>query len=330
MTNPKHPNRRIALSATLLGAITLWGTSAQANTWPNRSIKLVVPFPPGGGTDTVARLLAERLSQALGQPVVVDNRPGAGTSIGAAAVAGAAADGYTLLFSGSSTFTVNPAVRRQLPYDPFRQLQTLGLVARAPLVIVTGANSPYTDLNQLLAVAKDKPGVLNYATFGPGTGPHLVGEMLTYARSARMTPVPYKGSADALIAILRGDVQLGIDTLASAKGAIQDGKLRALAVVADKRTPLLPHVPSLTELGLGYALFDAWYALAAPAGLDPVVAQRLQQVLSSTSNDPDFKTKLAQQSMDAAWLPPQPLQALMEREVTRYRAAVARSGIPLN
>jgi tripartite-type tricarboxylate transporter receptor subunit TctC len=325
-----HPNRRTALCATLLGAATLWATPALANNWPNRPVKLVVPFPPGGGTDTVARLLAERLGLALGQPVVVDNRPGAGTSIGAVAVATAPADGYTLLFSGSSTFTVNPAVRRQLPYDPFKQLQTLGLVARAPLVVVTAGNSPYTDLNQLLAAAKDKPGALNYATFGPGTGPHLVGEMLTYTRGATMTPVPYKGSADALLAILRGDVQMGIDTLASAKGQIQEGKVRALAVVADKRTPLLPQVPSLVELGLGYALFDAWYALAAPAGLDPTTAKRLQDTLVKTTADADFKAKLAQQSMDAAWLPPEPLKTLMEREVTRYRAAVARSGIPVN
>ncbi len=323
-----HPTRRTALLAAAAAASGLAFPSAFAQAWPSRPIKLIVPFPAGGGTDIVARLLAERLGQALGQSVVVDNRPGAGTAIGAAAVASAAADGHTLLFSGSTTFTVNPAVRRNLSYDPFKQLQPLGLVARAPLVVVTAANSPYADLPALLAAAKAQPGTLNYATFGAGTGPHLVGEMLTYARSARMTAVPYKGSADALVGILRGDVQMGVDTLASAKGQIDQGKLRALAVISEKRTPLMPQVPSLGELGLGYALFDAWYALAAPAGLEPAVAARLEKTLATIASDADFRQKLAQQSMDGDWLAPAGLKALMDREVTRYRAAVARSGIP--
>jgi len=323
-----HPTRRTALLAAATAASGLAFPLAFAQVWPSRPIKLIVPFPAGGGTDIVARLLAERLGQALGQSVVVDNRPGAGTAIGAAAVAGAAADGHTLLFSGSTTFTVNPAVRRNLSYDPFKQLQPLGLVARAPLVVVTAANGPYADMPQLLAAAKDKPGELNYATFGAGTGPHLVGEMLAYTRSARMTAVPYKGSADALVGILRGDVQMGVDTLASAKGQIDQGKLRALAVISEQRTPLMPQVPSLGELGLGYALFDAWYAMAAPAGLDPAVARRLEKVLAAIAVDADFRQKLAQQSMDGAWLAPAALRGLMDREVTRYRAAVARSGIP--
>ena len=324
-----HPTRRTALLAAAAAASSLFmpGTSF-AQAWPSRPIKLIVPFPAGGGTDIVARLLAERLGQALGQSVVVDNRPGAGTAIGAAAVASAAADGHTLLFSGSTTFTVNPAVRRNLSYDPFKQLQPLGLVARAPLVVVTAANGPYADLPQLLAAAKDKPGELNYATFGAGTGPHRVGEMLAYTRSARMTAVPYKGSADALVGILRGDVQMGVDTLAAARGQIDQGKLRALAVISEKRTPLMPQVPSLGELGLGYALFDAWYAMAAPAGLEPAVAGRLEKVLAAIAADADFRQKLAQQSMDGAWLAPAALRGLMDREVTRYRAAVARSGIP--
>lgn len=321
-------HRRTVLLGTVAAGSSLLLAPALAQAWPARPIKLVVPFPPGGGTDIVARLLAERLAQALGQSVVVENRPGAGTSIGAAAVATATPDGYTLLFSGSSTFTVNPAVRRNLSYDPFTQLQPLGLIARAPLVVVTAATSPYADLPQLLAAAREKPGTLNYATFGPGTGPHLVGEMLAYASNAKMLPIPYKGSADALVGLLRGDAQMGIDTLASAKGQIEQGKLRALAVISERRTPLMPELPSLVELGLGYALFDAWYALAGPAGMPPAVAAGLEKALASIAGDADFRQKLSQQSMDGAWLAPTPLKGLMEKEVTRYRAAVARSGIP--
>ncbi|WP_310568014.1 tripartite tricarboxylate transporter substrate binding protein [Hydrogenophaga sp.] len=324
-----HPTRRTALLVAAAAAASgLVLPTAFAQTWPSRPIKLIVPFPAGGGTDIVARLLAERLGQALGQNVVVDNRPGAGTAIGAAAVASAPADGHTLLFSGSTTFTVNPAVRRHLSYDPFKQLQPLGLVARAPLVVVTAAGSPYADLPQLLAAARNQPGALNYATFGTGTGPHLVGEMLAHTRSAKMVPVPYKGSADALVGILRGDVQMGIDTLASAKGQIDQGKLRALAVISEKRTPLMPQVPSLGELGLGDALFEAWYAMAAPAGLEPGVAARLEKALARIAADTDFRQQLVQQSMDGAWLAPAGLKALMDKEVARYRAAVARSNMP--
>lgn len=323
-----HPSRRTALLAAVSALIS--APALAQPSFPTRPIKLIVPFPAGGGTDIVARLLAERMGQALGQPVVVDNRPGAGTAIGAAAVASASADGYTLLFSGSTTFTVNPAVRRNPGYDPFRQLQALGLVARAPLVVVTAANGPYAQLIPLLEAAKSRPGEINYTTFGSGTGPHLVGEMLAYARGVQMTAVPYKGSADATIGLVRGDVQMGVDTLAAAKGQIEQGKLRALAVIAERRTPLLPQVPTVVELGLGYALFDAWYALAAPAGLAPAVAGKLETVLASIANDPGFRSRLAQQSMDGAWVAPAALNALMEKEVTRYRAVVARSNIPQN
>jgi tripartite-type tricarboxylate transporter receptor subunit TctC len=259
---------------------------------------------------------------------LVDNRPGAGTAIGAAAVASAPTDGHTLLFSGSSTFTVNPAVRQQLSYDPFRQLQPIGLVARAPLVIVTMSNAPYADLPALLAAAREKPGAMNYATFGLGTGPHLAGEMLSLAGGVRMTAVPYKGSADALVGVVRGDVQLAFDTLAASQALLQDGKLRSLAVISEKRTGFLPAVPAYGELGLSDALYEAWYALAAPIGVSSAVSAQLEKALQTVVTDTDFRQRMGQISMEATWMAPQPLKVMMEKEVTRYRAAVVRTNMP--
>jgi tripartite-type tricarboxylate transporter receptor subunit TctC len=321
-------SRRNLLLGSSLATAGLLSRPALAQGWPNQPIRMVVPFPPGGGTDLAARLVADRLGQVLGQRVLVDNRPGAGTAIGAAAVASAPTDGHTLLFSGSSTFTVNPAVRQQLSYDPFRQLQPIGLVARAPLVIVTMSNAPYADLPALLAAAREKPGAMNYATFGLGTGPHLAGEMLSLAGGVRMTAVPYKGSADALVGVVRGDVQLAFDTLAASQALLQDGKLRSLAVISEKRTGFLPAVPAYGELGLSDALYEAWYALAAPIGVSSAVSAQLEKALKTIVTDADFQQRLSQISMEASWMAPQPLKEMMEKEVARYRAAVVRTNMP--
>lgn len=321
-------NRRQVLAALALPpALALLPRAARAADWPARAVKLVVPFPPGGGTDIAARIIAERLGQRLGQPVVVDNKPGAATAIGVGAVAAAEPDGYTLLLSGSTSFTVNPAVRAHLDYDPVRQLTPVAMVARAPLVLITGAGSPYKSLKDLLARAAAEPGKLTYATFGAGSAPHLAGELLARAANVKMMPVPYKGSAEALIGLMRGDVALGIDTMASALPQVRAGKIVALATVAQKRSPLLPQVPAYAELGLGAGLLDAWYAVAAPAGLPAPVQQKLLAALTATLAEPGVRSKLAQQSMEATLLGPQALRGVMDEELTRYRAVVAKSGM---
>ena len=323
--------RRRALAQLLgaAGAFPLAPAIASDALWPAHPIRLVVPFPPGGGTDLAARAFGERLSARLGQPVVVENRPGASTAIGAVAVVNAPPDGLTLLFSGSTTFTVNPAVRPRVGYDPFRQLTAVALVARAPLVLLTGAAGPYASLAALLADAARRPGEVNYATFGPGSGPHLAAEMLAYARGVRLTPVAYKGSADAAIGLVRGDVALGIDTLAAAAPQVRAGRLRALAIVGEKRSRLMPEVPGYGELGLETALFDAWYALAAPANLPAPVLAALAGAVRATMAEPALRTRLEQLSMAAAYEGPDALRALMDREVARYRAIAARANLRL-
>jgi len=327
--------RRSLLQAALLVAaccaLAFPGLSqAQAPTWPAKPIKLVVPFPPGGGTDVAARIIGERLSARLGQPVVIDNKPGASTAIGVVMVSAAEPDGYTLLFSGSSSYTVNPAVRSKLGYDPFKQLSPIAMVTRAPLVLVTSATGPYKTLKDALAKAKASPGTVTYATFGTGSAPHLAGELLADAAGVKFSAVPYKGSAEADIGVARGDIALGIDTMAAVNPLVQSGKLRVLAVISEKRSVLMPTVPSYGELQLTAALLDAWYAVAAPAGVSPAVRSQVLQALTAVIAEPEVRKKLQQQSMEPALLGPQALRDVMDSEITRYRALVARANIRID
>ena len=329
---PSAP-RRSLLRATLLAvaAFALPAMSqAQAQAWPARPIKLVVPFPPGGGTDVAARIIGERLSARLGQPVVIDNKPGAATAIGVGMVIAAEPDGYTLLFSGSTSYTVNPAVRSKLGYDPFKQLSPIAMVARTPLVLVTSAAGPYKTLKDVLAKAKAEPGAVTYATFGAGSAPHLAGEMLANASGVKFSAIPYKGSAEADIGVVRADVSMGIDTLAAVNPLVQSGKLRALAVISEKRSAQIPGVPAYGELQLSPALLDGWYAVAAPAGISPAVRDQLLQALKAIIAEPAVGKKLQQQSLEPAFLGSQALRDLMDSEITRYRATVARAGIRLD
>ncbi|MES2188552.1 MAG: tripartite tricarboxylate transporter substrate binding protein [Pseudomonadota bacterium] len=314
----------LALGAALMPAIT------HAQAWPAKPIRLVVPFPAGGGTDLAARIIGQQLSERLGQPVIIDNKPGASTAIGVVAVSAAEADGYTLLFSGSTSYTVNPAVRSKLGYDPFKQLTPIAMVARAPLVLVTSSAGPYKTMKDVLAKAKADPKAITYSTFGAGSGPHLTGELLAYAGGVKLSPVPYKGSADAAIGVIRGDVSMGVDTIASANPYLQSGKLRALAVVSEKRSPLLPGVPAYGELQLSPAVFDAWYAVAGPANLPQAVREKLLAALTAVMAEPGVRSKLAQQSMESTLLGPQALREVMDSEITRYRAIVARANLRLD
>jgi len=333
MPSPLSASRRSLLHAALLVAaccaLAFPGLS-QAQAWPAKPIKLVVPFPPGGGTDVAARIIGERLSARLGQPVIIDNKPGASTAIGVVMVSAAEPDGYTLLFSGSSSYTVNPAVRSKLGYDPFKQLSPIAMVTRAPLVLVTSATGPYKTLKDVLAKAKASPGTVTYATFGTGSAPHLAGELLADAAGVKFSAVPYKGSAEADIGVARGDIALGIDTMAAVNPLVQSGKLRVLAVISEKRSALMPTVPSYGELQLTPALLDAWYAVAAPAGVSPAVRSQVLQALTAVIAEPEVRKKLQQQSMEPALLGPQALRDVMDSEITRYRALVARANIRID
>jgi tripartite-type tricarboxylate transporter receptor subunit TctC len=284
---------------------------ASASVWPDRAVRVVVPFPPGGGTDAVARALSQTLATRLGKPVVVDNKPGASTIIGTDNVVKAEPDGYTLLVSGSTSYTVNAALRNKLPYDPLKDLAPVAIIARAPLVVVVNAASPYKDLASLLAAAKAAPKTINYATFGSGSGPHLAGALLEQAAGVRLQDVPYRGSAQAMMGLIGGEIQMAIDTVASAAPHVRSGKLRALAIAGNERARALPNVATVQELNLPEAAFDGWYAKEVEAAM----------------RDPHLQEQIRAQGMEPVFIGPKAMQATMEDEIGRYRALAHRAQI---
>lgn len=320
------------LLAALAAALTIDQASAQTgaatpDSWPGQTVRMVVPFPPGGGTDAVARALAQKLATRLGTPVVVDNKPGASTIIGTETVVRARPDGYTLLVSGSTSYTVNPALRSKLPYDPAKDLVPVATVARAPLVMVVSANSPYRDLNALIAAAKASPKSINYATFGSGSGPHLAGALLEQAAGIKLQDVPYRGSSQSLMALIGGEIQLGIDTVAAAAPQIRAGKLRALAIAGKSRSSMLPGVPTVEELKLPDAAFDAWYAIAAPARTPQPIIRRLVTEVEAITRDPGMQEQMRAQGMEPVYLGPAATRAVIDDEIVRYRALAHRARI---
>ena len=302
---------------TMAASLISFGSSAQ--TWPARPIKLVVPFPPGGATDSVARLLGEALALRLGQPVVVENKAGAATVIGVDAVAKSPPDGYTLLVSGASSYTIVPALRDKLPFDVTKDLIPIALVTFAPLVVVTSPAKPYLKLLDFVAQAKAKPRLLTFSTYGPGSQPHLAAELLADAAGLELQAIPYKGSADALVGLMRGDIDIGVETVSAAQAHIKAGKLRALAVNGGARTAFLPDVPSLVELGLSKATIQGFYAVAAPAGTPAAVTQRLVKEISEIMATPDARTRCEDLSLEPVSIGPDGMRTLMITDLSRYR-----------
>lgn len=320
------------LLAALAAVLAVGQAAAQAVAvtdprWPEQAVRMVVPFPPGGGTDVVARALAQKLATRLGTAVMVDNKPGASTIIGTESVVRARPDGYTLLVSGSTSYTVNPALRSKLPYDPAKDLLPVATVARAPLVMVVSASSPYKDLNALIAAAKAAPKSINYATFGSGSGPHLAGALLEQAAGIQLQDVPYRGSSQSLMALIGGEIQLGIDTVAAAAPQIRAGKLRALAIAGKSRSSMLPGVPTVEELKLPDAAFDAWYAIAAPARTPQPIIRRLVTEVEAITRDPELQAQMRAQGMEPVYLGPAATRAVIDDEIVRYRALAHRARI---
>ena len=319
-------HRRLLTAAALVLPLLSQGVMAQA--WPARPIKLVVPFPPGGLIDNMARLVAPKLSQELGQAIVIDNKPGAGGNLGASEAARAAPDGYTLLMA-SPPLTINPALYTKLPYKP-DQIAPIALLGRVPNVLVVAPGAGINNLAELTALARSKPGQLNYASNGQGTSLHLSAELYKSQAGIFVTHIPYRGAAAGLSGLMAGEVQLMFDNLPSALGLIQGGKLKALAVTTPQRSSALPNVPTMEEAGMkGYQVF-AWFGMAAPAGLPATVQQRLEQALERVAAEPEIKAAMLKAGAEPAWMNAQNLAGFMQADTAQWKKVAAYAKIALD
>ena len=276
----------------LLAVLTLCCSSALAQTWPAKPITLIIPFPPGGSTDIVGRIAADGMARELGQPLVVDNRGGAGGAIGAKAIADATPDGYTLGIATISTHVVNPIVHSDLRYDPLRDFSFVSQIAAVPNVLAVHPSVPAGNMAQFIAYAKANPGKLNFGTPGIGSLGHLIGETFMYSVNVKMTHVPYRGAGPALNDALAGQVQVLFDNLPSSLPHIHAGKLRALAVASANRVPSLPDVPTFAETGQPLVNDPSWFGLIGPARLSPETVAKLHAALVATLKQPEALKRL--------------------------------------
>lgn len=325
---PLQPTKRTLMRATAGALLLLAAPLSMAQAWPARPIRLVVPFPPGGLIDNMARLVGSRLAQELGQPVVIDNKPGAGGNVGAAEVARAPADGYTLLMA-SPALTISPAIYKNLPYQP-SQLAPVALLGRVPNVLLVNPASGIGKVQDLVGRAKAKPGQLNYASNGNGTSLHLSAELFKRRSETFITHVPYRGAAAAITALLSGEVDMMFDNLPSAIGQIQAGKLRALAVTTAQRSTALPDVPTLAEAGMEGFNVSAWFGVAAPAGLPAPVATRLADALQKVVQQPEVAAAMQRQGADPAFMDAASAAAALNADAAQWKQVAAFAKIQLD
>ncbi|HEX5390627.1 MAG TPA: tripartite tricarboxylate transporter substrate binding protein [Burkholderiaceae bacterium] len=318
--------RALVALAAFAACATVTVTAAHAQAFPNRPIRVVVPFPAGGGTDIIAREVTQKVTQSTGWVFVVENKPGAGGNLGVEAVAKSPADGYTLVLGQTSNMAINPTLYAKMPYDSVKDLAPILLVANAPLVMVTGANSVHKTLADVVKAAKDKPGALNFASPGNGTVAHLTSELFQAAASVKMQHVPYKGAAQALTDVVSGNVELYMSSVPTLIGQIKQGKLRALAVTSAQRVDDLPQVPTINESG--YKGFDAvtWFGFLAPAGTPKDVLAKLNAEFNAALKQPDLQKKLGDQGADPAGGTPEQFAALIKDDIVRWGKVVKASG----
>ena len=315
----------IATSAALLCAAS--ASSALAQAWPAKPVRMIVPYAPGGATDIMGRVVAQRLGEILGQQVLVDNRPGANTGIGAEAVAKSAADGYTLLFTNDATFVLNPALFATLPYNMARDFAPVATVAYLNLALVVASNLPVNNFAELVAYTKAKSGTISYGSYGVGSQAHLMGEMYKKHTGSDMVHVPYKGSAPAVADVIGGQVVFTFPAIPTVQGFIKAGRVKVLAISGDKRSPLLPEVPTFAEVGAKDLDIGAWYGFFAPTGTPRDVVARLNAAVSTMLSNQEFVDKqLAPQGMLPMNNSPDQMTALMKSESERMTRIIKLSG----
>jgi tripartite-type tricarboxylate transporter receptor subunit TctC len=297
--------------------------------YPDHPIKLIVPVPPGGGVDILSRAIGAKMSQSMGVPVVIENKPGASAAIGTEILAKSPPDGYTIMM-GYSAHATNPIFSPKLPYDTARDFQAITYVGYIPLILVVNPSFPAHSVQELIALAKAKPGQLQFASGGAGAGAHLSGELLKATAHIDLIHVPYKGNAPALTDVLGGQVPMMFDTITTALPHVKAGTLRALAVTSDKRSPLAPDLPTMIEAGLPGFDISAWYVMFAPAGVPKDVLDRLNAEIDKAIADPDLKRTLGEQGVVFVGGTPEQAQAFVHGEVTRWAKIIKARGMTGN
>jgi tripartite-type tricarboxylate transporter receptor subunit TctC len=300
---------------------------ASAQTYPVKPIRLVVPYPPGGGTDTLARPLALKLGAELGQPVIVDNRGGASGNIGMEYVARAPADGYTILLALTPQLAVNLSLFDKLPYDPRRDFAPITLLAEGPYLLVVNPSLPVHSVSELIALAKAKPGALNYATSGNGSGAHMAAELFNHMTGTRMVHTPYKGGGQALSDVLSGHVQILFAPPVSAGPHVKSGRLRALGITGTKVSAGLPNVPTVADAGVPGYDSSVWYGVLAPAGTPKDIVVKLHATILKILQQPDFQTLLVSNGIDPIGSTPEELARYIDKEIIKWSKVVKAAGI---
>jgi tripartite-type tricarboxylate transporter receptor subunit TctC len=314
------------MKALLLACALLAGHAQAQDSYPSRPLRFILPFPPGGGTDILGRLLADRLSTSLGQPVVTENRGGAGGNVGAEAAARAAPDGYTIVLVAPS-LAISPTLYSKLNYDPVRDFAPIGLVASFPNVMITHPSVPAQNLQEFIALAKSKPGGMNFGSGGSGTSNHLAGELLNLATGIKLIHVPYKGVNLAMNGVLANEVHLVFIGVPVPAPHIKAGKLRALAVLARERSPLLPEVPTADEAGLPNFDVTTWYGIMAPAGTPRPIITRLNAEFVKIMHAPDLKERLAAMGTDVMTSTPEEFAVYLKREIAKWGDVIRNANL---
>ena len=301
-----------------------------AQAWPSKPIRLVVPFPAGGGTDIIGREVTQKITEATKWPFIVDNKPGSGGNIGIDNVAKSPADGYSLVLGQTSNLAINPSLYSKLPYDPVKDLTPISMVANAPLALVVSSESPLRTLADLVAAAKAKPGTINFATSGNGTVAHLATELFQKEAGVKLTHVPYKGASQGINDVIGGQVQVYVSSIPTLIGHIKSGKMRALAVTSLKRVDDLPQVPSVAESG--YKGFEAvtWFGILGPANLPKDITARLNTEINKALQTPELQKKLSDQGADVAGSTPEQFANVVRDEMARWGKVVKESGAKID
>ena len=314
----------VVACALVLAATPVHDAAAQA--FPSKPVKLVIPFPPGGSLDNIGRLIAQKLSEAWGQQVLIENKPGAGGNIGADAVAKSPADGYTVVMGALSTHAVNPNLYAKMPYDAAKDFAPISLVAITPNVLIVNAAMPVTSVKEMIAYAKANPGKTNFGSGSNGSAGHLAGELFKLETGTDVAHIPYKGGAPALQALLAGDTQFMFDNLANAMAQVKGGKVRAIAVTTAQRSKLAPDLPTMAEAGMPGFDISTWFGLLAPAGTPPDVIAKWNADVVRVLNSPDVREKMLAQGAEPSPQTPAEFASFIAREREKYARIVKASG----